>query len=218
LFILEKIKEAIPVPAKSVSEYAPVIMFVNINTDKIRDLIGPSGKTIKGLVAEFGAKINTDDDGKVTIAAANKQVGEAVIERILQITASAEIGKIYTGKITRIEDYGVFVELFRGSVGLVHISELSPHRVGNIADLNLKIGQEMKVKVISIDKENRIKCSKRATEEPEGSRDYSSQPHEHREHREPRGEHREHRERREPSRSYPREQSRDHSRPFKRNM
>lgn len=220
LFILEKINQAIPSPAKTVSEYAPVIMFVNINTEKIRDLIGPSGKTIKGLVAEFGAKINTDDDGKVTIAAANKQVGEAVIERILQLTASAEIGKTYTGKITRIEDYGVFVELFKGSVGLVHISELSSHRIGNIADLNLKIGQEMTVKVISIDKENRIKCSKRAAEEPEGSRDYSNPPREsreYREHREPR-EHREHRERRDSSRGYSRDHSRDHNRPYKRNV
>ncbi|HLP59877.1 MAG TPA: polyribonucleotide nucleotidyltransferase, partial [Candidatus Deferrimicrobium sp.] len=186
LFILEKIKEAIPVPAKTVSEYAPVIMHVNINTEKIRDLIGPSGKTIKGLVAEFGAKINTDDDGKVTIAAANKQVGEAVIERILQITASAEIGKIYDGKITRIEDYGVFVEIFKGAVGLVHISELSPRRVGHINDLNLKLGQEMKVKVISIDKDNRIKLSKRATEETEGSAEYTREPREHRENRDSR--------------------------------
>lgn len=231
LFILGKIKEAIPVPAKTVSEYAPVIMYVNINPEKIRDLIGPSGKTIKGLVAEFGAKINTDDDGKVTIAAANKQVGEAVIERILQLTASAEIGKIYDGKITRIEDYGVFVEIFKGSVGLVHISELSPRRVANINDLNLKLGQEMKVKVIGIDKDNRIKLSKRATEEngdagefPKESRERGEyrefrehrEPREHREHREPR-ERREHREFREP-RTYPKEYSREHNRPFKRNM
>ena len=231
LFILEKIKEAIPVPAKTVSEYAPVIMYVNINPEKIRDLIGPSGKTIKSLVAEFGAKINTDDDGKVTIAAANKQVGEAVIERIQQLTASAEIGKIYDGKITRIEDYGVFVEIFKGSVGLVHISELSSHRVNNINDLNLKLGQEMKVKVIGIDKDNRIKLSKRAAEENEDSGEYPREHHEHhehrehrdhrdhrehREHREPR-EHREHREYREPK-SFSKEYSREHNRPFKRNM
>lgn len=170
LFILEKMHQAIPTHAESLSEYAPVIMYININTDKIKDLIGPSGKTIKGLVAEFGVKINTDDDGKVTIAAANRQVGEAVIERIYQLTQSAEIGKVYSGKVTRIEEYGVFVELFKGCVGLAHISELSNRRIQNIKDLQLKIGQEMTVKVIGMDRDNRIKLSKRAAEQQSHNR------------------------------------------------
>jgi polyribonucleotide nucleotidyltransferase len=164
LFILDKMREAIPAPSKELSEYAPVILSMNINTEKIKDLIGPGGKIIKGLIAEYNVKINTDDDGKVTIAAPHKEVGEKVIQRINEITQSAEIGKIYTGKISRIEDYGVFVEIFRGAVGLVHISELSHRRIPNIKELNLKLGQEMKVKVIGIDKDNRIKLSKRATE------------------------------------------------------
>lgn len=164
LFILDKMREAIPAPSKELSEYAPVIVSVNINPEKIKDLIGPGGKTIKGLIAEYNVKINADDDGKVTISAPNKEVGEAVIQRVNEITQSAEIGKIYTGKISRIEDYGVFVEIFRGAVGLVHISELSHRRIPNIKDLNFKLGQEMKVKVIGIDKDNRIKLSKRATE------------------------------------------------------
>jgi polyribonucleotide nucleotidyltransferase len=164
LFILEKMKAAIPSPSEKLSEYAPVILTMHINTDKIRDLIGPGGKVIKGLTAEFGVKINTEDDGKVTISAPSKQVGDTVIERINELTQNAEIGKIYTGKITRIEDYGVFVEIFKGAVGLVHISELSQRRIGNIKDLQLKLGQEMTTKVISIDKDNRIKLSKRAAE------------------------------------------------------
>lgn len=164
LFLLEKMREAIPAPAKTLSEYAPVILHMNINTDKIKDLIGPSGKTIKGLVAEFNVKINTEDDGKVTISAANKEIGEQVIQKINELTQSAEVGKIYNGKITRVEDYGIFVEIFKGSVGLVHISELSQRRIANIRDLNLKIGQEMKTKVIGIDKDGRIKLSKRAAE------------------------------------------------------
>ncbi|MGE5342878.1 MAG: polyribonucleotide nucleotidyltransferase [Candidatus Omnitrophota bacterium] len=164
LFILDKMKTAIPEPSKKLSEYAPVIRTIMINTDKIRDLIGPSGKTIKGLIAEFNVKINTEDDGKVTISAPNKAIADSVVQRISDLTQSAEIGKIYKGKITRVEDYGVFVELFKGAVGLVHISELSNRRVGNIKDLKLSVGQEMTTKVIGIDKDNRIKLSKRAAE------------------------------------------------------
>ncbi len=164
LFILDKMREAIPAPSKELSEYAPVILNMNINPEKIKDLIGPGGKTIKGLIAEYNVKINADDAGKVTIAAPHKDVGEKVIQRINEITQSAEIGKIYTGKISRIEDYGVFVEIFRGAVGLVHISELSNRRIANIKEMNFRLGQEIKVKVIGIDKENRIKLSKRATE------------------------------------------------------
>ncbi len=164
LFILGKMREAIPAPSEKLSEYAPVILITNINKERIKDLIGPSGKTIKGLIAEFNVKINTDDDGKVTIAAPNKTVGDAVVERIAELTQSVEIGKIYKGKITRIEEYGVFVEIFKGTVGLVHISELSTRRIANIKDMKFQLGQEMKVRVIGTDKDNRIKLSKRAAE------------------------------------------------------
>jgi len=164
LFILGKMKAAISEPASSLSDYAPVILTMHISTEKIKDLIGPGGKVIKGLVAEYGVKINTDDDGKVTVAALNQTVGEEVIQRITELTQSAEIGKLYPGKITRIEDYGIFVEIFRGATGLVHISELSSRRVNKIQDLNLKLGQEIITKCIGVDKDNRIKLSKRAAE------------------------------------------------------
>ncbi len=162
-YILGKMKEAIPTPSTDVSEYAPVILNIKIKSDKIRDLIGPGGKTIKELVTTYNAKINTDDDGNVTIAAPNAEVGEQVVNRIQAITASAEVGKVYEGKITRIEDYGAFVEILPGAVGLLHISEISAKRLRTIKDANFRIGQELEVKVISIDRDNRVKVSRKAT-------------------------------------------------------
>jgi len=164
LFILGKMNEAISSPAENLSDYAPVILTTQISTEKIKDLIGPGGKVIKGLVAEYGVKINTDDDGKVTIAAANSKLGEEVVQRVKELTQSVEIGKVYTGKISRIEDYGIFVEIFRGATGLVHISELANRRINKIQDMNFKLGQEITTKVIGLDKDNRIKLSKRAVD------------------------------------------------------
>jgi len=165
LFILSKMKEAIPAPAEKLSEYAPVILTITIQVDKIKDLIGPGGKTIKDLVATFGVKINAEDDGKVSIAAPNREVGEQVVHRIKELTQTVEIGKVYKGKITRIEEYGVFVEILRGMTGLLHISEISKERIRSIKDMNYKLGQILDVKVINIDQDNKIKLSKKALEE-----------------------------------------------------
>ncbi len=175
LHILDKMHEAICEPAKELSEYAPVITTIQINREKIKDLIGPGGKTIKELVATFDVKINTEDDGKVSIAAATHDLAQQVIERIREITQGVEIGKLYTGKISRIEEYGVFVELFRGATGLVHISELSDQRVRNISDLNLNIGDSMEVRVIDVDRDNRIRVSRRAVSD-EGFRPPAPRP------------------------------------------
>ena len=161
LFLLDKMREAISNPSETLSDYAPVILITMINTDKIKDLIGPGGKVIKGLIAEYGVKINTDDDGKVTIAAPNQDVGDEVLKRVQDLTASAELNKIYKGKIVRIEDYGVFVEIMNGGVGLLHISEIANHRIRNIKDENFKLGQEIETKVINIDRDGKIKLSKK---------------------------------------------------------
>jgi polyribonucleotide nucleotidyltransferase len=161
LFILGKMKEKIAGPSEKLSIHAPVILTLKINPEKIKDLIGPGGKIIKGLIAAYGVKINADDDGKVTIAAANKEVGEKVLEEVRGLTASVEIGKIYKGKIVRIEEYGVFVEILNGTVGLVHISELTHHRLRSIKDENFKLGQIMEVKAIDMERDNRIKLSRR---------------------------------------------------------
>ena len=164
LFILDKMNNAISTPVEKLSKYAPVILTMTIPTDKIRDLIGPGGKTIKDLVATYNAKINTDDNGKVTVAAPNKEVGDEVVKRINQLTESVEVGKIYKGKITRIEDYGIFAEILNGVIGLVHISEISNKRVEKIEDENFSIGQIIDVKVILVDRDNRVKLSKKAVE------------------------------------------------------
>ncbi len=164
LFILDKMEAAIATPNKEVSEFAPVILTIHINKDKIRDLIGPGGKTIKELVATYGAKVNTDDEGKVTVAAPNMEVGQQVVERIEEITASIEVEKIYNGKITRIEEYGVFVELIPGSTGLLHISEISNKRIKSIKDMNYKLGEKLEVKVIGVDRDNKIKISRKELE------------------------------------------------------
>jgi len=162
LFILDKMKDSIIEPSEKLSKYAPVILTTHIKEEKIKDLIGPGGKTIKGLIADFGVKVNAEDDGSVKVAAPNKEVGNKVLARIKELTQGVEVGKVYAGKITRIEDYGVFVELFRGSVGLVHISEISHSRIRSISDMNYKLGQELEVKVIDVDRDNKIKASIKA--------------------------------------------------------
>lgn len=179
LYILGKMNEAIAEPSATLSQYAPVITSITINTEKIKDLIGPGGKTIKGLVAKYGVKINTEDDGTVTVAAPNQDVGDEVIAEIEQLTASVEIGKIYNGKITRIEEYGIFVDVLNGATGLVHISEISHQKVRNIKDMNYSIGQMIDCKVVDVDRDNRIKCSIKAMDPstPYTKKSYDKKPY-----------------------------------------
>ena len=162
--ILAKMKAAIPAPAAKLSEYAPVILTMMIPVDKIRDLIGPGGKTIKELVATYNVKINAEDDGKVSIAAANRELGEKVMARIEELTGSPEVDKVYTGKINRIEDYGLFVEIMPGVTGLLHVSEISHKRIRDPRQ-EYKLGQMIDVKVLSLDRDNKMKLSHKVLEE-----------------------------------------------------
>ena len=168
LFILEKMKNAIPAPAEKLSEYAPVITTMQINVEKIKDLIGPGGKTIKELVATYSVKINADADGKVSIAAANREVAEKVMAKIEELTGTPEIDKIYHGKITRIEDYGLFVEIMPGTTGLLHISEVSRERIRDIRTM-FRIGQTIDVKVLSLERDGKMKLSKKAADTSESN-------------------------------------------------
>ena len=163
LFILAKMKSVIAVPSEKLSEYAPVILTMMIPVDKIRDLIGPGGKNIKELVATYSVKINAEDDGKVSIAAANRELGEKVIARIEAMTGSPEVNKIYNGKINRIEDYGLFVEIMPGVTGLLHVSEISNRRIRDVRQ-EYKLGQMIDVKVLALDRDNKMKLSHKVLE------------------------------------------------------
>ncbi|MEA2084556.1 MAG: polyribonucleotide nucleotidyltransferase [Thermodesulfobacteriota bacterium] len=160
IHILKEMEKALPEPRTEVPEHAPKIFSLQINPDRIRDIIGPGGKIIKGMTAEFGVKIDVEDSGKVSIFAPNGKVGEAVTARIKDMTEEAEIGKIYTGTVQKIVDFGAFVQILPGIDGLVHISELENRRVNKVTDV-LKEGEEVRVKVLAIDQRGKIRLSRK---------------------------------------------------------
>jgi len=160
LHILEKMNEAIGAPRGKVSAYAPRIYTVQIPVDKIRDLIGPGGKVIRGIIDATGVKIDVDDTGKVNVASADEDSANRALQMIGDLTATPEIGKTYLGKVVRLADFGAFVEIFPGTDGLLHISEVAEHRIGDIRD-ELKEGDQVLVKVLSIEG-NRIRLSRKA--------------------------------------------------------
>jgi polyribonucleotide nucleotidyltransferase len=160
LFILSVMEKAIPSPRKDVSAYAPRIVTIKIKPDKIRDVIGPGGKVIRGLVEETGCKIDVEDDGTVLIAAADGTALEKAISMIQQITAEPEVGKIYDGVVRKIVDFGAFVEIMPGTDGLLHISQISDERVRAVDDV-LHEGDEIPVKVLDVDRSGKIRLSLR---------------------------------------------------------
>jgi polyribonucleotide nucleotidyltransferase len=160
LFILSVMEKAIPTARKDVSTYAPRIVTIKIKPDKIRDVIGPGGKVIRGLVEETGCKIDVEDDGSVLIAAADNTALEKAIAMIQQITAEPEIGKIYDGVVRKIVDFGAFVEIMPGTDGLLHISQISDERVRAVEDV-LHEGDEIPVKVLDVDRSGKIRLSLR---------------------------------------------------------
>jgi polyribonucleotide nucleotidyltransferase len=160
LFILDKMNEVISAPSESTSKFAPRIHTLQIPVDKIRDLIGPGGKMIRSIVDATGVKIDVEDSGKVNVASADEQALNKALQMIGDITAVPEVGKTYLGKVVRLADFGAFVELFPGTDGLLHISEIAEHRVQNVSD-ELQEGDQVLVKVLAIEG-NRIKLSRKA--------------------------------------------------------
>ncbi len=160
LFILDKMAEIIAEPRTKISEFAPRFYTLQIPTDKIRDLIGPGGKVIRGIIEATGVKIDVEDTGKVNVSSSDQVAAAKALQMIGDITATAEVGKTYLGKVTRLADFGAFVEIIPGTDGLLHISEVAEHRINDVRD-ELKEGDQVLVKVLAVEG-NRIKLSRKA--------------------------------------------------------
>jgi polyribonucleotide nucleotidyltransferase len=160
LYLLDKMDAALAAPRTERSQYAPRIETIMIPTDKIRDLIGKGGATIRSIIEQTGAKIDVDDSGKVNVASCDTEGMKKALELIGNLTAVPEIGKTYLGKVVRLAEFGAFVELFPGTDGLLHISEIAEHRVKEVKD-ELREGDQVMVKVLAVEG-NRIKLSRKA--------------------------------------------------------
>jgi polyribonucleotide nucleotidyltransferase len=158
--ILAEMERAIARPRESISSYAPRITTIKIRPERIKDIIGPGGKTIKDITARTGTSINIEDDGSVSIASPNQDKVEEAIKMIRGLTQEAEVGKTYLGTVRKIAEFGAFVEIFPGTDGLIHISELSDKRVKSVSDV-LSEGEEVLVKVISVDRQGKIRLSRK---------------------------------------------------------
>jgi polyribonucleotide nucleotidyltransferase len=161
LHILDKMLQALAIPREEISPFAPKIISIKINPDKIRDIIGPGGKVIRAIQSETNTKIEIDDSGLVKIAATSAEDGEAARLQVETLTMEPEVGAIYEGKVVKTTDFGAFVQIVPGTDGLVHISQLANHRVGKVTDV-VKEGDTLRVKVLEISKDGKIRLSHKA--------------------------------------------------------
>jgi len=161
MHILGIMEGALPQARQDISKFAPRLYTLQIAKEKIRDVIGPGGKTIRSIIEETGCNIEIEDDGRVIIASPDEPAARRAIQMVERLTQVPEIGKVYTGTVRRIEAYGAFVEIMPGTDGLLHISELAPYRVREVTDL-LKEGDEVEVKVVNIDEQGKIRLSRKA--------------------------------------------------------
>jgi polyribonucleotide nucleotidyltransferase len=160
LGILKIMNEALALPRTNISGHAPRITTIKVKPDKIREIIGPGGKVIRGIIEATGVKMDVEDDGTVTIASSDENASRKAIEMVQKIAAEAEVGKIYKGTVRKIVDFGAFVEILPGTDGLIHISQLAPERVRRVSDV-LKEGDEVMVKVLEIDRQGKIRLSRK---------------------------------------------------------
>src|SRR4051812_6628890 len=164
--ILQKMQDALGVPRRQISTFAPRIVTIRIPVDKIRDVIGPGGKMIRSIIERTGVKIDVEDDGRVNVASADEASAQKAIGIIQELTATPELNKSYMGKVQRITDFGAFVEIMPGLDGLLHVSEIAHYRVNDVRD-ELKEGEQVMVKVINIDPSGKIRLSRKALLSPE---------------------------------------------------
>ena len=179
LHILEKMGVTISTPRESISTHAPRIVTIQIPVDKIRDVIGPGGKTIRSIIDRTGVKIDVEDDGRVNVASTDEESAQKAIAIIEELTASPELNKTYLGKVQRITDFGAFVEILPGIDGLLHVSEIAHYRVNEVRN-ELTEGDQVLVKVINVDPSGKVRLSRKALL-PGGSSDNGDksdgQPH-----------------------------------------
>jgi polyribonucleotide nucleotidyltransferase len=161
LNILDTMSQTLASPRQELSQYAPRIISLKIDPEKIGNVIGPGGKIIRKITEETGAQIDIDDDGTITIASTDPEGGPKAAEIIRTLTAEVEPGQIYTGRVVKIADFGAFVQILPGRDGLIHISQLDHHRVEKVQDV-LKVGDEVKVKVLEVDEGGKIRLSRKA--------------------------------------------------------
>ena len=164
LHILGEMAKVIDSPREAISDKAPAMLTMSVHPDKIRDVIGKGGATIRSITEETGASVDIEDDGSIRVYGESNESAQAAINKIIGITAEAEIGKVYEGKVERIVDFGAFVNILPGKDGLVHISQISEERIENVTDV-LSEGQMVKVKVLDVDNRGRIKLSMKDTTE-----------------------------------------------------
>ena len=166
LEILDAMARALPAPRAQISSYAPRIVTIRIPTEKIREVIGPGGKTIRGIIEKTGVKIDVEDDGRVNVASADEAAAQRAIAMIQELTATPELNKSYLGRVERITDFGAFIEIMPGVDGLLHVSEIANYRVKDVRD-ELKEGEQIMVKVINVDPSGKVRLSRKALLAPD---------------------------------------------------
>ena len=172
LYILEKLRATLPAPRQDISIYAPRITTVKVKPEKVRDVIGSGGKNIRHIIAETGVTIDVEDDGTVTIASSDAEASARAVAMVKWLTEEAEIGKIYRGVVKKVVDFGAFVEILPGTEGLLHISQLDKHRVQKVTDI-VNEGDEVMVKVLDMDKQGKIRLSRKEALEADVPKDRS---------------------------------------------
>jgi len=160
LFIIAKLRETLSAPRPDISMYAPRITTVKVKEDQVRTVIGSGGKNIRQIISETGVTIDVEDDGTVTIASADAEMAARAVAMVKWLTEEAEVGKIYRGTVKKIVDFGAFVEILPGTEGLLHISQIARERIAKVTDA-LQEGDEVMVKVLEIDKQGKIRLSRK---------------------------------------------------------